>query len=166
MPSGFRVNMDDVSTGFEALPNGTYVVEIMGGEARQAGESAKNPEAWYGNLELEVKSPADFEGRKMFVNVNLLDNALFTLAQLLAATGVESDEISDVIGDDFDDDERGAAWGDAAEAYLQELFVRVTGKLIKVQNKQRKYDGEMVNNVKRIIPLADEDAENLSLMPD
>jgi hypothetical protein len=158
--------MDDVSDGFEALPGGTYICEIVGGEPRQAGESAKNPDAWYGALEFDVLSPEEAKGRKLFTNVNLLDNSLFTLAQLCHSTGVTADEVSDAIGDDFEDDERGAAWGDGAKAFLEELIERVTGAKVKVLNRPKKYEGEMRNNVRRISPLSEEDAENMSLLPD
>jgi len=159
--------MDDVGSGFEPLPNGTYIVEIVGGEAREAGDSAKNPGAWYGALEMDVKSPADFEGRKLFTNFNIVPTSLFTLKQLAVASGIDTDAISDSLGDDFPDEpDLLPHQTEAAKAFVEAVIEAVQGSMVKVLNKQKPYDGEMRNNVKKIMAVSDEDAESLSLLPD
>lgn len=161
---GFRVNMDDVGSGFEALPNGTYVVEIVGGEARAAGENAKNPGAWYGALEMDVKSPQEHEGRKFFTNFNIVPTALFTLQQLAVSCELDLDAISDDLPD-FPGEEEGDVTGEAAKAFVEAVIEASLNKLVKVTNKQKPYEGEMRNNIKKIAPVTDEDAESLSLLP-
>jgi hypothetical protein len=164
---GYKVNMDDVGGGFEALPGGTYIVEIVGGEPRQAGESAKNPDAWYGALEMDVKSPVEHEGRKLFTNFNVVPTSLFTLAQLAAACDFSTDEISEELGDDFPDQPDLLPWQtDAARAFVEAIIGTCKGHLVKVRNQPKEYQGEMRNNVKKISPVSEEDQESLSLLPD
>jgi hypothetical protein len=86
-----RVNFSDEEAGsearsFDALPSGSYDVYITEIETRECGPQSKNPGKHYWNVMFTVDG-GPHDGRVLFTNVMLFDGALYSLAQLLKATG-------------------------------------------------------------------------------
>jgi hypothetical protein len=72
---------------FEPLPTGSYDVYITDGEVKFS-TSQKNPGKPFWALEMTVDG-GPHDKRKLWANVMLFEGALFSLAQLLKATGHE-----------------------------------------------------------------------------
>lgn len=73
---------------FEVVPTGSYYTRITNIDLR-ASTSEKNNGKPYWNVELTIQDGA-FEGRKLWANVMLFDGALYSLVQLMKATGHEA----------------------------------------------------------------------------
>lgn len=138
---GLRVDFTDVETSnFDPIPAGTYIAKVTDGELRESGPNSKNPGSQYINWEFTIQD-GDYAGRKQWTNTSLLPQALFALKDLLAATGkfnVDGDldfDIEDVIGSD-----------------------------VKIVVKQKRFDDELRNEVKRVKPLGDDEGDS-SLLP-
>jgi hypothetical protein len=91
--AGLKVNFSEQEASseafdFEALPSGKYPVTITDIETRESN-SEKNKGKPYWHLELTVDEGHPNAGRKLWANVMLFDGALYSLAQLLKATGNE-----------------------------------------------------------------------------
>lgn len=145
-----RVNMTDVEvSNFDPIPGNTYLANITDGEVKTSGPQAKNPGAEYVNFEFTI-SEGEYEGRKQWKVASLLPHALFSLKEVLSASGVYSDEqltgeleweIDDVIGKP----------------------VRITVTKERVPNTE---PAEFRNNVKKVRKVGDEDSsEDGSLLP-
>jgi len=85
-----RVNFSEEEATSEALdfspvPTGKYNVAITDIEVRRS-TSEKNPGKLYWSVEMTVQD-GPYEKRKFWGNVMLFDQALYSLAQLLKATG-------------------------------------------------------------------------------
>lgn len=91
--NSIHVNFSDEEAGSEArsfdpLPRGKYPVKITDIELRFV-KQGKNEGRPYWNVEFTVQE-GDYDGRKVWTNVMLFDGALYSLAQLLKATGNEA----------------------------------------------------------------------------
>lgn len=73
---------------FEPLPSGKYGVRITDVELRECGPNSKNAGKPYWNIEFTVQE-GNHENRRLWSNCMLFEGALYTLAQLLKATGNE-----------------------------------------------------------------------------
>jgi len=73
--------------GGELIPRGEYLVRITDGELRES-KSEKNFGKPYYNLEFTIQD-GKYQGRKLWTNVMLFQPALYTLAQLLKAIGIQ-----------------------------------------------------------------------------
>jgi hypothetical protein len=87
-----RVNFSDEEASSEArdftpLPSGKYNVFITDGETKES-KSEKNRGKPFWALEFTV-SDGPYESRKLWTNVMLFEGALYSLVQLLKATGRE-----------------------------------------------------------------------------
>ena len=76
------------SLSFEAIPTGKYNARITNIETRECGPNSKNPGKNYWAIEFTVQD-GDYENRKLWTNCMLFEGALYTLSQLLKATGHE-----------------------------------------------------------------------------
>lgn len=90
--SSLRVNFTDQETesearSFEPLPTGEYTVCIVDWEVRRSTSSKHNGKPYW-SLQLKVQD-GPYESRSVFTNVMLFEGALFSLSQLLKATGFE-----------------------------------------------------------------------------
>lgn len=90
--SNLRVNFSDQEASSEAfsmdpVPTGKYNVAITDIEVRFS-KSEKNNGKPYWSVEMTVQD-GKYEGRKFWGNVMLFEGALFSLSQLLKATGFE-----------------------------------------------------------------------------
>jgi hypothetical protein len=88
---GLRVDFsseeaDSEALSFDPIPTNSYHVKITNIEDREAGEEAKNPGAPFWNVEMTVQE-GEYTDRKVWANVMLFSGALYSLAQLLKATG-------------------------------------------------------------------------------
>src|SRR3982751_6020655 len=73
---------------FEPLPSGKYHVKITDIETKECGPNSKNPGKNYWHIEHVVQD-GPYENSKLWTNAMLFEGALYTLAQLLKATGFE-----------------------------------------------------------------------------
>ena len=105
--AGLKVNFSEqeaASEGrsFDALPSGEYYCRITDVEDRVCGPESKNPGKPYWNVELTIQE-GPYEDRKLWTNAMLFEGALYSLSQMLKATGreaaLQSGEIPD--GDEF-----------------------------------------------------------------
>ena len=88
-----KVNFSDQEASSEArsfdpLPTGAYYCRITDVEDRECGPESKNPGKPYWSIEFTIQD-GPHEGRKVWTNCMLFNGALYTLAQLLKATGNE-----------------------------------------------------------------------------
>jgi hypothetical protein len=91
--SDLRVNFSEEEAASEAfsydpVPTGSYNVNVTGIETRFS-TSEKNNGKPYWAVEMTVQD-GPYEGRKFWGNVMLFDGALYSLSQLLKATGFEA----------------------------------------------------------------------------
>ena len=92
--TGFKVNFSTEEASsealdFDAIPSGKYYARITDVTDKECGPESKNAGKPYWNLEFTIQDGA-FENRKVWTNCMLFDGALYTLAQLLKATGNEA----------------------------------------------------------------------------
>lgn len=140
---GLRVNFSDTETrDFSPIPPGVYTALVTDGELREAGPNAKHPGSQYINWEFTIQDEPHV-GRKQWMNTSLVPDALFGLKDLLAATGK-----FEVDGElDFD-------------------IADVIGSEVKIKVKTKTYDGELQNEVKRVMSASsDEGTSGSSLLP-
>jgi len=90
------INFGEVEGGFEAVPEGTYMVEIEKVECRQS----KSSEHDYLNWEFKIIDDEDHEGQHLWMITSLSPRALFRLKDVFEALDVLEDEMNL----DFDDD--------------------------------------------------------------
>jgi hypothetical protein len=92
--SNIRVNFSEEEASSEArdfdpLPGGKYLAAITDYEVRRS-TSEKNNGKPYWALTLTIKDEGGkYDGRKVWANVMLFEGALYSLSQLLKATGYE-----------------------------------------------------------------------------
>lgn len=73
---------------FEPIRTGTYSARITDIDLRECGPTSKNAGKPYWAVEFTIQE-GEYEGRKVWTNAMLFDGALYTVAQLLKATGFE-----------------------------------------------------------------------------
>jgi len=143
-----RINLTDVDDrNFEALPAGRYVLKVTDYEMRETkGDGKLGKGVPMINWEFTVLNDDQYKGRKLWMNTVIHETTLFSLKGLLRATGAFTEE--DLRGEiDFEPDE-------------------VVGAEVIGVVSQREYNGDKVNDVKRVKPLSDEDKEEAgSLLP-
>lgn len=68
----FQINMTEVPNEFTKLDESLlYLVRIGGAEVRKSGQQSKTPGEPYINVQLEVRRPADWEGKTMYTSLVL-----------------------------------------------------------------------------------------------
>jgi hypothetical protein len=148
-----RLNLADVEDrSFEALPAGRYRLKIADYEMREVKQDGKLPKGtpminWEFNVVCNAKDGDDkYANRKLWMNSIIHERTLFNLKGLLRATGRFTDE--DLEGElDFEPEDV--------------LGYEVIGVVA-----QREYNGDMVNDVKRVVALSEgETEETRSLLP-
>jgi hypothetical protein len=82
------------STTLEPLPSGHYLMAITDIDLDQCGPDSKNPGKDMFKVELTVQD-GDYENRKAWTNVMLFDGALYSIAQMIKAQGVDIKEVGD-----------------------------------------------------------------------
>lgn len=92
--AGLKVNFTEEESSsqalsFDAIPSGEYYARVTDIELRECGPESKNAGKPYWNVEFTIQD-GDYEDRKVWTNAMLFEGALYTLAQLLKATGYES----------------------------------------------------------------------------
>jgi hypothetical protein len=150
-----RVDLSGTGSGFDPIPAGRYQAKITDGELREAGPNAKHTGSEYINWEFTI-SEGEYESRKLWQNTpwshgdcdcgDWKPGSLFGLKAILKSSGVWTDdeldaddfefEIDDLIGSDFT------------------LTVAV-----------RDYQGEDVNDVKRVKPAGQGGSTASTLLP-
>lgn len=149
-----RLNLSEIEDrSFDALPASQYVVEIADFEMRKTkgGPEAKLPEGtdminWTFNVIRDAKTNADtYKNRKLFMNTIIHERTLFNLKALLKACGFKDADLADEI--DFEP---------------QSLI----GNQIVAVVVQRPYNGDTVNDVRRVLALGDEQKDSqASVLP-
>jgi hypothetical protein len=92
-PTNIRVNFSEEEASSEArdfdpIPSGKYHCAVTGIETRFCGPESKNPGKPFWAVEMTVQN-GPYENRKLWGNVMLFEGALYSLSQLLKATGFE-----------------------------------------------------------------------------
>ena len=146
-----RINLTDVEDrNFEALPAGRYRLKIADYEMREVKGDGKLPKGtpminWEFTVICDAKTGDEkYSNRKLWMNSILHEKTLFNLKALLRATG----QFEDLEGEiDFEPEDL--------------MGAEVIGVVA-----QREYNGDTVNDVKRVIGLSDvEREETSSLLP-
>jgi|SRR5690349_2195183 len=91
MPDGLRVNFSDkeaTSQAREPLPSGKYHCKITDISLEVCGPESKNPGKNYWAVEFTVQG-GKYDERKLWTNVMLFEGALYSLSQLMKATGYD-----------------------------------------------------------------------------
>jgi hypothetical protein len=145
-----RLNLTDVDDrSFEALPAGRYVLKVSDYEMREVKNDGKVPKGtpminWEFTVQSDRSGDTKYANRKVWMNTVIHERSLFNLKGLLRASGVFTAEQLD--GElDFEPDE-------------------IVGCEVIGVVAQREYNGDMVNDVKRIIPVGERE-EASSLLP-
>lgn len=129
---GIKVDFTGVEAReFEPLPTGRYQVQASGAQVLQGGESGADYIAW----EFTVQG-GDFDGRKGWLNTSLLAQSLWNVKRVMLALGVPEEAISGEIED--------------IEALVESLM----GKEAIMVVGHRKWEGEVRQDVRRILPLS------------
>jgi hypothetical protein len=148
-----RLNLADVEDrSFEALPAGRYRLKINDYEMREVKQDGKLPKGtpminWEFLVVCNAKTGDEqYANRRLWMNSIIHERTLFNLKGLLRATGRFTDE--DLAGElDFEPEDV--------------LGYEVIGVVA-----QREYNGDMVNDVKRVVALSEgETEETRSLLP-
>ena len=71
---------------FDPIPTGKYYARITNIETKECGPTSKNAGKPYWAVEFTIQD-GDFENRKVWTNAMLFEGALYTVAQILKATG-------------------------------------------------------------------------------
>lgn len=90
---GLQVNFSEQEANseareYDAIPSGAYHVCLTDITTKECGPTSKNAGKEYWALEFTVQD-GDHAERKLWSNAMLFEGALYTLAQLLKATGHE-----------------------------------------------------------------------------
>ncbi len=140
------------TSGFEAIPAGTYPAEIheVAMKETKGGENAKLPAGTpYINVQYRITDP-EYDNRRVFGKYIIapakVDGKKYEakakmdgmLARFFIALGYEEDEVT----------------SGTFEPDLEDLV----GRACKVTVKQRDYQGEMQNDVTGVRPLSDDEA--------
>jgi Protein of unknown function (DUF669) len=148
-----RINLTEVEDrSFEAIPSGRYRLKLDDFEMREVKrEDGKVPKGtpminWEFLVVCDAKTGDDkYSGRKVWMNTLLIQQSLFNLKGLLKATGKYTEE--ELAGElDFDPEDV--------------MDCEVIGVV-----SQREYNGDTVNDIKRVLPLSEKDIEETSLLP-
>jgi len=145
-----RINLTDVEDrSFEPLPAGRYVLKITDYEMRETGGSGKLGAGvpminWEFTVQSNRQGDEKYRGRKVWMNTVIHEKTLFNLKSLLRATGSFKD--TDLDGElDFE----------PSDLVGTELIGVIA---------QREYNGDTVNDVKRVVALTSDDRDS-SLLP-
>ena len=129
-----KFNLADVSLNLEPLPEGVYSTVVS--TVEQKVSSNKQPYlAWV----FELSDPP-YEGRKLFYNTSLQEQALWSLARTLKALGFDP---GDFTGDEI---------LDTTDLLDIECRVVVTQDI---------YQGEVRNRIDRVIPAGEPETSTL-----
>jgi hypothetical protein len=146
-----RLNLTDIDDrSFEPLPAGRYILKVTGYEMREVKNDGKVPKGtpminWEFTVISDNGGDTKYENRKLWMNTVIHERSLFNLKALLRASGSFSPEQLD--GElDFEPED-------------------IVGSEVVAVVAQRQYNGDMVNDVKRIVKLEEDSEAASSLLP-
>jgi hypothetical protein len=147
-----RINLTDIEDrSFEALPAGRYIVKLTDYEAREVKKNdGKVPKGtpminWEFTVISDKSGDTKYENRKLWMNSVIHERTLSMLKGLLKASGAYSD--ADLAGElDFEPD-------------------NIVGSTMMAVVAQREYNGDTVNDVKRVVAVGDAVDAEASLLP-
>jgi len=91
-----NVRLNDVSSGFEVIPEDTYQVEILE-NSKLKTSSGGNPQiGWLAKI-----LDGEFEGKRIYWETSLLDQSLWVLKSMLEVIGLEWEEDGFELEDTF-----------------------------------------------------------------
>lgn len=144
------MNLTDIDDRtFEALPAGRYILKVTDYEMREVKNDGKVPKGtpminWEFTVQSDRSGDTKFQNRKVWMNTVIHERSLFNLKALLRSSGAFSNEQLD--GElDFEPDD-------------------IVGSEVIGVVAQREYNGDTVNDVKRILPVGDSEGSS-SLLP-
>jgi hypothetical protein len=143
-----RVNLTDIDDrSFDPLPGGQYLLRVTGYEQRAVKNDGKVPAGtpmlnWEFTVVSDKSGDEKFANRKVWMNTVIHERSLFNLKGLLRASGVYSSEQLD--GElDFEPED-------------------IVNSVVVGAVVQREYNGNTVNDIKRISAVnANEAADSL-----
>jgi hypothetical protein len=147
-----RINLTDVEDrSFEAIPSSRYVLKVASYEMREVKNDGKVPKGtpminWEFNVISDAKTgDTKYENRKLWMNSIIHEKTMPMLKSFLRATGLfENEQLAGEI--DFEPED-------------------VIGSLMVGVVAQREYNGDITNDIKRVVPLSDAEREEASLLP-
>ena len=141
-----KVNFSEQESSSEALsfdpvPTGKYYARVTDITEKECGPESKNPGKPYWAVEFTVQD-GEFERRKLWANIMLFEGALYSLVQLLKATGKTEALTSGIVPD--------------ADDFISAEVMLNVRKLRDAYAEARDGDGEAQwkNEVKGILPYA------------
>ena len=145
-----RINLTGVEDrSFEPLPSSRYILKITDFELRETSGSGKLGAGvpminWEFTVQSDRNGDEKYKNRKLWMNTVIHEKTLFNLKSLLRATGAfKGEELEGEV--DFEPE--------------QCLGTEVIGVV-----SQREYNGDTVNDVKRVVALGDAERDT-SLLP-
>ena len=147
-----RLNLADIDDrGYDAIPAGKYYLTIADYEMRQVKNDGKLPAGtpminWEFNVGRNVNTGDEScSNRKLWMNTPIHQRTLFNLKALMRASGKYTDD--ELVGEvDFEPDEL------------------IGSEVVGVIN-QREYNGNTVNDVRRVLPVSSGGTQAASLLP-
>ena len=148
-----RIDLTDIEDfGFEAIPAGRYRATIADYQNKEVkSEGGKLPQGtpminWEFNVLCNARTGDEtYQGRKLWMNTPIHQRTLFNLKAMLRASGKYTDE--ELVGTiDFQPED-------------------ILGCEVVLVVTQREYQGDTVNDVKRVLPTSEDDQQGGSLLP-
>ena len=136
MPTGTAVDFSGTSLGFDPVPSGIYICEVVEAEDGETGENSKEPGAPKTTWTLSV-AEGEFQGRKLFRTTTYSEGGKPFLMELLVATGLYTEEQL-----------RDEGWDGDYEAIIGTQLVADVG--------QQTWDGKIRNQIKSLKPISAE----------
>ncbi len=138
MPVPLPDDFSNVKEGFDPLPAGKYLVECTDAEQKTSGPDSKNPGTPYIAFEFTTQDE-EYQGRKVWMNASFSPKALGMTKSAMRALGATD---ADFAGSEID----------------EEQFIGAKCYAIVAVGKNPKTELPN-NNVKRLIPLSEEESE-------
>lgn len=140
VPEGFA----DANEGFEPIPAGTYTVEVLDAEEGETSGEGKTPKGTpQMKFEFAVVDDPEWDGRKLWMNATFSPKAMGMTKAALRAMGATDEDFAE--GGELN-----------AETFIGAkckaiVSIGTNPKLPPPNNKN--------NNIKRLLPLSDEESE-------
>jgi hypothetical protein len=127
-----KLDLKGVSTGFEPLPAGKYLVKVA--EAKEGVSNAGQPKV---EMTFKVVAPAQYRGRNIWAHLSLQEKALFKFKGMLLALGFTKEDLD----------------RDGIEIDLKEL----KGLEMGVKVKEREWNNQKTAEITQFLPAEDAD---------
>lgn len=152
-----KVNMSNVSSGFELMPEDRYLATFAKFDVRTSGPAAQNPGSKYFNLEFHIDSEAhpDYKNRRQWGTMGATVDSLWAVKDFLVAMGYPQEEL-----EDEDAEDPSEMQPEQLVAAISEMLTKVkSGKVyldvVITQGQKKMPNGELVpvdqNRIKKYV---------------